>query len=554
YAYDMYNDQNLGAIILISDGLFNEGRNPLYQNLNFKAPVYTIGLGDTLRKKDLLIKNVFYNKIAYLGDKINIQLDIQAFNAAGTRSILTVYEDVNNKLQKKQEKTIRIQSEDFFTTESLTLEANNAGINRYRFALNQIANEKTIGNNIQDIYIEVLDAKQKILLLANAPHPDLAAFKEILEGNKNYEIEIVFAQDANMNVSDYDFFIFHNLPSSRHDISSILSRINNRQSPRLFIVGTQTNLQRFNSLQSTLNINGNTANTNEVQASINRTFNLFNLGEATMNGLEKYVPLVSAFGEFTPGPKTNTLLYQKIGNVETQYPLLCFSEDLGIKTAVLAGEGIWKWKLFNYLEQQNFDLIKDLIGKTTVYTTVKEDKRKFRVSSAKNLYKENENISFEGQLYNNSYQLINDPDVFITIKNNEAEEFNYTFSKRNNAYTLDAGLFPEGTYRYNAETVHEGIKMEQSGQFTVQAIQLELFNLTADHTLLNNLSNKYGDRVYRPGEIEKLQERLINSGNLKPVVYSSSSTRSVIHYKWIFALLFLLLAAEWFIRRYLGSY
>ncbi|MEZ4899268.1 MAG: hypothetical protein R2806_20655 [Saprospiraceae bacterium] len=30
YVYDQYNDQNLGAVVIASDGLFNEGKNPVY--------------------------------------------------------------------------------------------------------------------------------------------------------------------------------------------------------------------------------------------------------------------------------------------------------------------------------------------------------------------------------------------------------------------------------------------------------------------------------------------------------------------------------------------
>ena len=58
YIYDNFGDQNLGAVILSSDGIYNEGKNPLYSNVNLTAPLYVVAQGDTTVRKDVLIKNV----------------------------------------------------------------------------------------------------------------------------------------------------------------------------------------------------------------------------------------------------------------------------------------------------------------------------------------------------------------------------------------------------------------------------------------------------------------------------------------------------------------
>ena len=74
--YDLYGGQNLGAVVVASDGIYNEGSNPAYADVAIAAPVYTVALGDTTPKKDLLVKRVFHNKIAYLGDKFTIQIPL----------------------------------------------------------------------------------------------------------------------------------------------------------------------------------------------------------------------------------------------------------------------------------------------------------------------------------------------------------------------------------------------------------------------------------------------------------------------------------------------
>ncbi|MEZ4982522.1 MAG: hypothetical protein R2769_13250 [Saprospiraceae bacterium] len=40
--YDLYSNQNLGAVIVATDGIYNEGSNPIYSGIKIDAPVYTV--------------------------------------------------------------------------------------------------------------------------------------------------------------------------------------------------------------------------------------------------------------------------------------------------------------------------------------------------------------------------------------------------------------------------------------------------------------------------------------------------------------------------------
>ena len=56
---DLYSNQNVGAVILASDGIYNEGSNPLYANFELNAPIHVIALGDTVPSRDVILKRVF---------------------------------------------------------------------------------------------------------------------------------------------------------------------------------------------------------------------------------------------------------------------------------------------------------------------------------------------------------------------------------------------------------------------------------------------------------------------------------------------------------------
>lgn len=551
--YDRYNHQNMGAIILATDGIYNEGSNPVYAGTKLAVPIYTVALGDTTPKRDVLIKRVFHNKIAYLGDKFSVQIDVAAQNCSGTNATLNVSKIENGKTNRLQQVPLNINKNDFFTTQEVILDASQSGVQRYRISVSQIQDEATTVNNVKDIFIDVLDARQKILILANSPHPDISAIKQSISTNKNYQVTVAYANTLRANVAEFDFVILHQLPSIANAAAGVLSTLNSKKIPRLYIVGTQTDLRQFNNNQPLMSILGDGRNTNDVQGTIASSFSLFNLEEQLKQDLSKFPPLVAPFGEFKEG-KGQVLLNQRIGKIDTKYPLLVVGEDQNTKIGVLAAEGIWKWRLFDFLQNQNHQQFDELLGKTVQYLSLKEDKRRFRISLDKNIFNENEPIVFDAELYNESYELINQPDASLVVTDDSGKDYNFTFNKTTSAYTLNAGVLPVGSYRFKGTVFNNGESLTYAGQFSVQPIQLEVYEMTADHGLLRLLSEKYGGELVYATSANTIAAKIKSTGKVKPVIYQTSKTRSVINLKWIFFLLLTLLTTEWFLRRYFGGY
>jgi hypothetical protein len=188
------------------------------------------------------------------------------------------------------------------------------------------------------------------------------------------------------------------------------------------------------------------------------------------------------------------------------------------------------------------------------YLTLKEDKRKFRVTLDQNIFNENEAVSFGAELYNDNYELTNAPDVAMSVRNAQGKEFLYTFNKLGKAYTLNAGILPVGNYTFRSTTNFNGQKLLYEGRFSVQPIQLELFATTANHAALRQLSTQYGGETVLPANLASIAEKIKTSGKIKPVIYQSTRTNPLINLKWIFLLLAGLLSLEWFLRRYFGAY
>ena len=141
---DLYYNQNLGAVIIASDGIYNKGINPVYSAAKAPYSIYTIALGDTTIQKDQKLTNAYYNEIAYLNDQFGLRVDVEADNLAGKTTKLNIYEiEAGVEPKQVQSKDIGYNTDNFFQSFDFTLPANKTGIVHYRLALSNVEGEVT---------------------------------------------------------------------------------------------------------------------------------------------------------------------------------------------------------------------------------------------------------------------------------------------------------------------------------------------------------------------------------------------------------------------------
>jgi len=269
--------------------------------------------------------------------------------------------------------------------------------------------------------------------------------------------------------------------------------------------------------------------------------------------MQQFPPLLCPFGDYKQKANVYVMLKQQIGSVVTNKPLLLFNESSERKIGILAGEGIWRWRLTDYQLKSNFNAFNEIILKTVQYLSTRENKSHFRVIG-KNNFAENEPVTFDAEVYNDNYEMVNTPEVSISITNANKKSFPFTFSKTEKAYTLNAGFFPSGTYHYKAMT-KLGDKMYSSeAEFSVSAIQVEQSETVADHQLMYALAKKNGGEMYYPNQLDQLTKALEARQDIKTVSYTHIKMQDLVNMKWFFFLLLLLISIEWFIRKRNGAY
>jgi len=544
-----YTNRNIGAVVLFTDGIFNEGANPLYLAEKQKAPVYTVGMGNPEAQPDLFISNIVYNKQTFIGNLFPVEIKVAATQLAGKNTTLTLSDGTQDIFTKN----ISIAGNQFFETVRLTLTAEEKGIHRYQVSLTPIENEISTKNNISAFYIEVVDQREKIAIIYQAPHPDIAAIKGALETSDRYQVDIFSTEKLPQNIDDYVLFILHQLPSHNQQANNLVAKINAAGSACWYIVGKTTNLSVFNSLNLGLNMVQNKDLYNEAMPAFNDNFVSFTFSDEAKKMLSKLPPVTTPFGDYRSAVSANIFLFQKINTITTNYPLFIFNDNNVSKTGILTGTGIWQWKVYNYLYANNHEIFNEIVNKTVLYLSAKGDRSFFRVQ-AKNVYNENAPVEFTAELYNDTYELKNDPDVEFHYTDREGKKYEMLFSKQNNAYFLSLGKLPTGRYSWDAHVKFGNKSYLKSGVFTIQELQLETMNLVANHALLQNISESTQGKFYTASNFSALENDIRKNDHIKTIASYQKRYSLFLNSWWYFISILLLLGTEWFLRKWGGGY
>ena len=544
-----FGNRNVGAVIVASDGLYNQGSSPLYASSALKVPFYTIALGDTTVQKDVFIAKVNYNKTVYLGNNFPVEVTVNARQCIGAKTTMTVLQDSSVVFTKE----LTPVNNRFSQVVPLVLEAKKKGLVHYKIRLSPVSGEMTTENNERDIYIEVAESKQKILILADAPHPDIGAIKTALETNENYEIELQMAERFSGSLKEYSLVIFHNLPSADYPIADVFTRVKAEKTSMLIIAGTQIRAVAFNQLNLGLEISQSLDKSNIVAAKLNPDFSLYTISDDLRKMVGQFPPLQLLYGRYRSTGNNTILFTQQIGNVPTDQPLQIFNQGTDNKIGIVCGEGIWRWRQTDFEMNDNFNAFNEWILKTVQNLSIKEEKTHFRMVT-KNSFAENEQVSFESEVYNDNYELINTPDVNLTITGPNNKTYPFTFSKTDRAYTLSAGYFPAGDYSYKANVKVGDKPYLNSGKFTITRLQAEMSETVADHQLMYTLAAGNGGIMVYPNQMNDLVKRLEERKDIKTITYSHYKLRDLVDMKAVFFLLLAILSLEWFLRKRAGAY
>jgi hypothetical protein len=560
---DKFSHRNIAGVIFTTDGLSNRGRDPEFGSQLLEVPHFFVGTGDTTALRDIQVSDILCNEVAYLGNTFPLEAKIQARGFEGASVITSVH--INGALKEERVWTVKTQLD----SENIhfELDASTTGTFKIDVAcrLQGEQNEALIANNSKATFIDVLESKRKVLIVANAPHPDVAAIRNAVSANKHQTAEVIFSsellnfENARIDIlPQHDILILHNIPNRISPVPSTISEAIVSDIPIFFIGGAISDLSQLPIERTGVEIEDSDL-LETVEGVPNPGFSLFSTPESMASQLMTWAPVNTIFGEVKASGSLEVLLYQTLGALKTEWPLWAFNKDAaGRRSGIILGDGIWRWRMENFLRDENFDVFDELINGSIQYLVSRDDIRRFRVEAPSKL-DEDERVRFSAQVYDASLKPTTEVDIPLTIRNKNDQEYDYYFSVSEKRYRLDCGRLAPGEYTWSSSCLLDGEIHEENGSFVITTLKAEMSSLPANHGLLKRLSVKSGG-VYL-GALSSLN---VNNSKWSEIVLGQTQKRSILHefterldlirFELILWIVIVALSIEWVVRRRQGGY
>lgn len=558
--------ENLQGIALVSDGQHNSGRSPVRVADRSPVPVHTVTVGDTTRQRDLQVRRVAANDLAYVDTDVPVQATLRADDVEGTSTTVSLL----HAGAVLDTVTLSLPSGTSEQTVDLSYRPDTPGLKQLTVQASPVPGEATTRNNERSVSQRVLASERRILLLGAAPSPSFAALRRVLERDDNADVTArIPQQDGSFyegpfpdSLSRYDVIVNAGFPSSSvpDDLVRRIADELAEGTPALFVLDRQTDVSAWQErFSDVLPAHPSTDRLRFAEASFSpaeteRSHPIFQIDDVEASLYEQLPPLAVPTSAWTPTPDATVLAEARPAERSESDPLLVVRRRTGHRTALLLGTDTWRWATLSPDLEAADPLWPGLVSNLLRWVATQDDDRPVRVRPAASPFEGDEPVEFIGQVYDESQNPVSDASVSVTLTDSAGTESPHSMDPVGNGrYELDVAALPEGTYQYEATARRDGDTLgSDQGQFSVEALRLEYQTPRADPVLMRQIASRSGGRAYATDDGSALSADLNASTDFTSTTVTESTETELWHTSIFLVVILLLLAVEWTLRKRFG--
>ena len=523
--------------VLISDGNQTSGNDYVY-SFGDVNKVYPIVVGDTTTFLDFKINQLNVNKYAFQKNKFPVEAFL---NYSGTKTVTAdfVISQGNSVITKQ---SISFSPSKRTASVNILLPADKIGVQVFKASI--LSKEKEINtyNNTKNFAVEVIDQKTNIAIVSAINHPDVGALKRAIESNAQRKVTILKINDV-IALQDFNVVILYQPTTAFKKIfeNNKLAQVNT-----FIITGNSTDFNFLNQQQNNL-VFKMSGGKEDYLTIFNPQFNLF---AAENIGFENLPPLQNSFGSITINGAVSIMLSSKIRNIETNSPLLAFTENQNKRAAYLLGENSWKWRLQTHINNQSFEKYDIFIDKIIQFLASNAIKKSLVVEHER-FYNFGDALEITAQYFNKNYEFDEKARLTIAVTNNKTKQTkNYDLLKGNNLYKVNLDGLKAGAYNFTVkELVSNSV---YSSSFEILDFDIEKQFVNPDVEKLTQLALQTQGKEFYPNQIDVLIKILLENDDYKAIQKDVVTKTPLIDWIWLLIIIVSLLATEWFVRKYNG--
>jgi len=523
--------------VLISDGNQTSGSDFVF-SFDANNKVYPLVVGDTTTYLDLKISQINVNKYAFHKNKFPVEVFLQY---AGTKSVTANFaiSQGNNVLNKQ---SISFSPSNKSAVLNILLPADKTGLQIFNARISSNESEKNTYNNSNKFAVEIIDQKTEIAIISSINHPDIGALKRGIETNAQRKVNILKPNKVN-DLNKYNVLV---LFQPNAEFKQVFEANKNLKINTWIITGNNTDFGFLNLQQNQMNFRMSSQK-EDFLANFSSDFNLF---AAENIGFENFPPLENAYGTITPNENVTVLLSSRIRNVETNQPLLAFSDNQGRRSAFLMGENIWKWRAHSFIEKKSFEEFDVFLDKTIQFLASNDSKKSLIVNHER-FYNSGDALEITAQYFNKNYEFDEKSRLTIAVTNSKTKQVKrYDLLKTNNSFKVNLDGLAAGQYSFIVKELNSNASY--SSTFEILDFDIEKQFVNPDMAKLKQLALQTKGTVFVPNQVDDLIKILLENEDYKAIQKDIVKKTPFIDWIWLLVLIAISLAAEWFIRKYNG--
>lgn len=555
------SSKSAAAAVIISDGIMTDGSNPVYAAEKLQIPVFTLGTGDTASRRDISLKKITANEYTYLNKQTPVAVSVFNSGFSGITVSATLKDEnktVANKIVQLSETGTNNIVFDYTPAET--------GERKLSISLSPVEGEESRSNNAGIFYMNVLNDKLKIAMIAGSPSADLSIITSAVQEDKNNKVITSAEISGSKSYTDpgqkdpidsSDVLFLINFPSAttpQSAIDRVMDAVTRKNKPFFILVTQLTDLNKLRNMEKVLPFSVNKISGDILQVQpegLNPAFH----SVFSISGAEKEIgnlpPVSRNSSEFIPKPESVTLIKSKSNNIPLNIPLIIL-RSLGNSRsfAFLAGD-IWKWKLQTAESKSVF--FDNLLNGIIKWLNASSKQKQFIVNTKKKTYAAEEQIEFTAQLYDQTFTPVDTANVMLSLANGEEKLSMPMTPTGSGIYTATFRPVQKGDYNYSATADINGFTLSTGGsKFNIGDIDIEIQNTRMDSDLLKQLATATGGAYADIDNYDAVKKQIASVLNNSSKDIKSSAEFKMWSSEWILILILCLFAVEWFLRKRLG--
>lgn len=557
-------EKNLRAVVLVSDGIVTSGRSPLYAAEALGVPIYVIGVGDSTEKRDLLVGRVLANEIAYVESAMPVDATLRAAGLAGGTASVVLKDGAT--VVDRQTVALGEGASEYQVRFSYTPKAE--GVRKLTVEAAPLAGELTVKNNRQTVFVTVRKSRMNVLVVAGAPSADVSMFEQVFRADRNVALDLHVQKPAGAwygeapsreKVMKADCIVLVGYPGPQSGtavLQHVRAAVEQRGTPLMIVFSRELDQGALRSvLDPWLPYEAVQTRSDETQV-------FFEPGDAArqhpvsstgipQDAWSKLPPLFRTESSYKVRAGAQTLGAMKLNGIVFNEPLLLVRTLGRSKVTVFTGYGLWRWQLATDVAGGRLPEL--LLSNSVRWLTTRDDDKRVRVRPLRVLYDSGEPVEFAGQVYNESYEPVDDAVVTVTV-HGEGEQRELVLGQLGaGRYTGAVEGLPEGDYTYTGVAMRDGKELgRDAGRFTVGEMNIEFLETRMNNQLLRQIAARSGGAVFTPDQLGSLRDAITQAPGFASAERTIKSDIPLWNLIWLLGAAILLFALEWMLRKQAG--